>query len=149
MIPAFRRTSNEAYPSLLPAYDDQFDAYSIVPPRKPSIAEATAAQQTRRLLTNSRLSPTPPLESVDVPPKVLAEVPPHEELQEMGVPENEQDSHVMEQQHVELHQEERTQITAKQRWLWAYNKIIMQLDVSTIAFCVVVISKTKKFVCRQ
>uniref|UniRef100_A0A6P7FZK2 Uncharacterized protein LOC114332330 isoform X1 n=1 Tax=Diabrotica virgifera virgifera TaxID=50390 RepID=A0A6P7FZK2_DIAVI len=30
--------------------------------------------------------------------------------------------------------EQRPQITAQQRWLWAYNKIIMQLDVSTIFF---------------
>lgn len=35
----------------------------------------------------------------------------------------------------EIHEEEpeqRPKITAQQRWLWAYNKIIMQLDVSTI-----------------
>lgn len=30
--------------------------------------------------------------------------------------------------------ETKTLITAQQRWLWAYNKIIMQLDVSTFYF---------------
>ncbi|KAJ8921478.1 hypothetical protein NQ315_003096, partial [Exocentrus adspersus] len=30
----------------------------------------------------------------------------------------------------EEHKEERPQVTAQQRWLWAYNKIIMQLNVS-------------------
>lgn len=33
----------------------------------------------------------------------------------------------------------KTEITAKQRWNWAYNKIIMQLNVSTPIFIIIII----------
>lgn len=56
---------------------------------------------------------------MDTPPRSPPEPPPDEELLDMiGAPP------------VPTQLKERTEMTAKQRWHWAYNKIIMQLNVS-------------------
>lgn len=41
----------------------------------------------------------------------------------------------------------KSEITAKQRWNWAYNKIIMQLNVSTILLCLKKKKKRCRFIC--
>lgn len=50
--------------------------------------------------------------------------------EEQRVPDNETIPH--EEPLVEEQPEVKTKVTAQQRWLWAYNKIIMQLDVSIV-----------------
>lgn len=56
---------------------------------------------------------------MDTPPRSPPEPPPDEELLDMvGAPP------------VPTQLKERTEMTARQRWHWAYNKIIMQLNVS-------------------
>lgn len=107
-----RRTSGEAYQSMssLKANDD------YVPQRKSSI---DPYQNNAPRRASVRHSPSP-LE--------------FEEQQDDHVPLDED----AEAKQAELEEEDedikplRPQVTAHQRWLWAYNKIIMQLNVSTI-----------------
>lgn len=107
-----RRISGELYPN------DEHQ-YTSSPPRKTSVIDAYQPGLQRR--PSFRLSPPQPQESTDI-------VSPH---QEESVPEKKNVSFEEEQEPAP-----RPQVTAQQRWHWAYNKIIMQLNVSR--FCVIV-----------
>lgn len=125
-----RRPSMEPYRAASPrfelsAYDDAVleDEYMVAPPvasRKNSgvdLYQGGGGGVSRR--ASVRRSPVTAQESVDLvlPVVVVGE----EEPKDAGF-----------EQHVEQDQEKtsRPKVTAKQRWLWAYNKIIMQLNVS-------------------
>lgn len=97
-----RRTSGEVY------HDDQF----LPPSRKPSVE----AVQPRR--ASVRHSPSSPDHHKDIPEEQLALDDDQQEKKSVSFEEEEEGK------------EERPQVTAHQRWLWAYNKIIMQLNVS-------------------
>ncbi|XP_056632354.1 uncharacterized protein LOC130442346 [Diorhabda sublineata] len=96
-------------------YDDPYLNYQRKNGTEPSIP-------SRRL--SVRRSPTAQEQLEDV----LDE----EHLQDVQKEITEETSLVVPEIHEEELKEQRPQITAQQRWLWAYNKIIMQLDVSTI-----------------
>ncbi|KAG5866601.1 hypothetical protein JTB14_009267 [Gonioctena quinquepunctata] len=92
-------------------YEDQFLNYSL--------KNGSDAVATRRL--SVRQSPGTPekhVEAVVGDQQCILELP--EEVP------------IVVQQKEEEVKEQRPQITAQQRWLWAYNKIIMQLDVSLL-----------------
>ncbi|KAJ8932397.1 hypothetical protein NQ314_014691 [Rhamnusium bicolor] len=106
--PFARRTSGDTYGN----YEDQFLPAS----RKPSVVEVSPRR------TSVRHSPSPPDYNEDI-------------LEEAA--ELEDDFHVKKSvsfEEDEDEKEQRPQITAQQRWLWAYNKIIMQLNVSNCIF---------------
>lgn len=117
-----RRASLEPYraqsPSLLVPNDvyqqqqqQQSEEYDLTPARKPSVIETYQALPARR--TSIR--------------------PEHQE----SISEATNDVDSVEKKSVSFEEEEdkapRPKITAQQRWLWAYNKIIMQLNVSTFS----------------
>lgn len=103
-----RRASSDAYQSLI--NDKQFVG---TPPRKPSDVDTYQTLPQRH--ASIRHASPKPQESLDLVS------PPVDDL----VNEKKNVSFEEEQQHPP-----RPQITAQQRWLWAYNKIIMQLNVS-------------------
>lgn len=107
-----RRTSGDAFQS----FDDP---YAIPPSRKQSLVDAVGNQRRASL----RHSPTPP-EHEDIPEEERADI---------------VDDDVPEKKSVSFEEEEeakqqRPQVTAQQRWLWAYNKIIMQLNVCLLLY---------------
>ena len=59
---------------------------------------------------------------MDTPPRSPPEPLPDEKLLEMVGPAP-----------IPTQLKERPEMTAKQRWIWAYNKIILQLNVSTLS----------------
>lgn len=120
---ASRRTSLDPYRSQSPSQQISGDLYPPVstsedfyvdsPPRKPSVIDTYQIVPARR--ASIRHSPPKQQDSID--------------QQEVS---NEEE--VLEKKNVSFEDEEektpRPKITAQQRWLWAYNKIIMQLNVS-------------------
>lgn len=98
------------------------EEYELTPPRKPSVIETYQMLPTKR--ASVRHSPPERQDSIN-----QHEVPNEEELPE--------------KKNVSFEEEEekapRPKITAQQRWLWAYNKIIMQLNVSSFFFCFLIL----------
>lgn len=78
---------------------------------------------------------------MDTPPRSPPEPLPDEKLLEMVGPAP-----------IPTQLKERSEMSAKQRWIWAYNKIILQLNVSTfsIILCRQIINRTglKLFCCQ-
>lgn len=105
-----RNTSLEQYQS----FEDQFSPYT----QRPRTSESQAVPPSRRVsLRQSPGSPEPRVSVLEMPKE-------HNEICELL--EEKPIAYVPE----ESIREPKTHITAQQRWLWAYNKIIMQLDVS-------------------
>lgn len=93
--------------------------------RKPSLGEGGQRR------ASIRHSPTPPEHDDIIHEEVVDEEEEEEEPQEKKSVSFEED----EEQHAGVQQQDiRPKITAQQRWLWAYNKIIMQLNVSRTSF---------------
>lgn len=119
-----RNASLEQYQS----FEDQYSPYTqrprnsepqVPPARRLSLRLSPGSEACIPPLTISPGSPEPrksePTAEVDI----------------IGI------SKIPDERHINFNQEEaikepKPHITAQQRWLWAYNKIIMQLDVSTI-----------------
>lgn len=107
-----RRTSADAY------HDDQF----LPPSRKQSVDTATAVVAVPPRRASVRRSPPTPDLHKDIPKEQSA----------LDDDQQEKKSVSFEEEEEEVCKEERPQVTAQQRWLWAYNKIIMQLNVSIL-----------------
>ncbi|XP_060525961.1 protein unc-13 homolog B isoform X4 [Cylas formicarius] len=102
---ASRKASADAYQS----YDEAFS-------RKPSMVEPSGVQRHGSL----RHSP--------VPQEYRNEIPEENHVGD-DLPQVKEEPHYLAE---EEEKEQRPQVTAQQRWLWAYNKIIMQLNNGSI-----------------
>ncbi|KAF7267733.1 hypothetical protein GWI33_019071, partial [Rhynchophorus ferrugineus] len=101
------RKASDAYAG----YDDTFS-------RKPSVVEASGIQRHGSV----RHSPSAAVPTVTVQTEYGDDIPEEDQLQD--------DQKDLDQYEDEDQKEQRPKITAQQRWLWAYNKIIMQLNTN-------------------
>lgn len=130
-----RRPSVDPYRPLSPTRRTSSDSYTMQGSRKNSLVDQYGNQRT-----NSNLDPYP----VPMSRRTSVRHSPNQEMLkqdslDQGTPPESLGEHDPEKKSVsfeeeEEHKTERRVITAKQRWHWAYNKIIMQLNVSTILF---------------
>lgn len=130
-----RRPSVDPYRPVSPSRRTSGDSY-IPGSRKGSIVDAYGNSQRK----NSSLEPYPvPMSRrTSVRHSPNQEMLKQESVDQMTPPDSVEE-HDPEKKSVSFEDEEevkpiRREITAKQRWHWAYNKIIMQLNVSTIIF---------------
>lgn len=129
-----RRPSVDPYAQLDPNRRTSGDSYTMGS-RKNSLVDQYNNQR------NSNLDPYP----VPMSRRTSVRHSPNQEMLkqdsiDQGTPPESVGEHDPEKKSVSFEEEEehkpvRREITAKQRWHWAYNKIIMQLNVSTIYFC--------------
>lgn len=130
-----RRPSIDPYRPLSPSRLTSGDGYPIPGSRKGSIVDQYGNTAPRK---NSTLDPYPvPLSRrTSIRHSPNQEILKQDSMDQVTPPES-IGEHDPEKKSVSFEEEEevkpvRREITAKQRWHWAYNKIIMQLNVSTI-----------------
>lgn len=95
------------------SFEDQYSPYA----HKVRNSEPKVSHSHRVSIRRSSASP-------DVHVEVLQTLPGHNEIVEVTPPKT------VNYKPEEIIKDPKPHITAQQRWLWAYNKIIMQLDVS-------------------
>lgn len=128
-----RRTSIDPYRPVSPSRRTSGDSYTMGGSRRGSIVDQYGNSASRK---NSNLDayPVPSSRRTSVRHSPNQEILKQDSM-DQGTPPESLEGHE-EKKSVSFEEEEevkpvRREITAKQRWHWAYNKIIMQLNVST------------------
>lgn len=140
--------SIDHYRPLSPTRRTSTDSYAMQGSRKNSLVDQYGNQRT-----NSNLDPYP----VPLSRKTSVRHSPNQDMLkqdsvDQGTPPDSLGEHDPEKKSVSFEEEEehkpaRREITAKQRWHWAYNKIIMQLNVSTDLFWLIIYEGRKARIC--